>query len=188
MFCGTGAHVLVNRDVRSLGALTAWVARYAPLNQDMNSIGYLTVANLFFAGLLAGAEIAVHYGTIIPHHLLTDTAQLQIRQSMTQRLRVLMPLLFLPSLMTAALLMRLHRVGREVELRGAAIALLVVWIATGGGATVRINGAPLEGERGAPPEGWKKLVARAERFHMAGVWAAVIAFLLLLSVTLTSRG
>ena len=147
-------------------------------------IASLEIGNLLFAGLLAGAEIAVHYGTIVPHHLLTDTAQLQVRQSMTRRLRVLMPLLFLPALLTTTALTVLHRTGRELEVRGAALALLLVWIATRVIATVPINSASMEWNPAAPPEGWKELVTRAERFHVAGVWAAVIAFVCLLLAAL----
>ena len=145
-------------------------------------MGYLQIGNLLFAGLLAGAEVAIHYGTALPQQLLTDTAQLQVRQSMTRRLRVLMPLLFLPALLTTVILTAMHRAGREFEVRGAALCLLLVWIATRVAATVPINSATMEWDPAAPPQNWKVLVVRAERFHVAGVWSAVIAFLLLLTV------
>ncbi len=39
-----------------------------------------------------------------------------------------------------------------------------------------LHGTRLTWQLSAPPKNWKELVNRAERFHIVGVWAAVLAF------------
>jgi len=51
----------------------------------------LDFVNLFFAGLLAGIEFVIHYGFRAPVEVLDERAQLQLRQAMVLRLRVLVP-------------------------------------------------------------------------------------------------
>jgi hypothetical protein len=42
--------------------------------------------------------------------------------------------------------------------------------------TVPINSATLAWQPSEPPKNWKALVNHAERFHIVGVWAVVLAF------------
>ncbi len=153
----------------------------------MDKIGYLEAANVFFAGLLAGAEVVIHYGTAIPYYLLAESAQIQVRQAMVRRLRVLVPILFLPTLLTTGMLAAMYKITGQIVLQGASLGCLLVWISVRVFATVRINSATVEWDATAPPAGWKELVARAERFHILGVWAAVCAFLLLLIAVVPHR-
>jgi hypothetical protein len=59
----------------------------------MNWLTALHLLNLLFGGILAGIEIAVHYGFVVPSGLLTDRSQIRLRQSLVLRLRVLVPAL-----------------------------------------------------------------------------------------------
>jgi hypothetical protein len=64
-----------------------------PLNKAM----YMLIAelvNLFFAGLLAGVEFAVHYGFHSATVALEERPQIQLRQGVIRRLRVLVPPIF----------------------------------------------------------------------------------------------
>jgi hypothetical protein len=63
----------------------------------MNSATILDFVTLFFAGMLAGIEFVIHYGLRGPSVLLDDHAQLQLRQALVMRLRVLVPAFFAPT-------------------------------------------------------------------------------------------
>src|SRR5215469_18270706 len=57
-------------------------------------LGFLSV---FFAGMLAGMEFVIHHGVRGPAETLDDRAQLQLRQALVLRLRVLIPAFFAPT-------------------------------------------------------------------------------------------
>ena len=57
----------------------------------------LEFANLFFSGILAGIEIAVHYGFHAPTVALDEKPQILLRQGVVRRLRWLVPAFFLPT-------------------------------------------------------------------------------------------
>lgn len=67
----------------------------------MHHLGVTELLELLFVGLLAGFEVAVHYGIGVPPSALTESAQIILRQAMIRRLRVLAPVLFVPSLLLA---------------------------------------------------------------------------------------
>jgi hypothetical protein len=132
--------------------------------------------DLLFLGLLAGFEVAVHYGIGAPPPVLPESYQIVFRQAMVRRLRVLAPIIFLPSLLLTVLIaiQERHSAGR---LRYTAIAMLLVWIAIRIVRTVPVNSATLEWNPNAPPMDWRSMVERAERYHVVAAWAAIIAFL-----------
>ncbi len=57
----------------------------------MNPATVLDFVNLFFAGILAGIEIVIHYGLRAPTEVLDEQSQIQLRQALVLRLRVLVP-------------------------------------------------------------------------------------------------
>ena len=61
----------------------------------------LHFVNLFFAGMLAGVETAVHYGLGAPPKALSEQSQIQLRQVLVLKLRVLVPVFFVPTLSSA---------------------------------------------------------------------------------------
>ncbi len=58
------------------------------------------------------------------------------------------------------------------------VALLATgaWVLIRVIGTVPINSATLTWQPAAPPRDWKERVNHAERFHIVGVWAVIIAF------------
>ncbi len=54
----------------------------------------LDFVNLFFAGMLAGIEFVIHYGLRGPSEVLDEHSQLQLRQALIMRLKVLVPAFF----------------------------------------------------------------------------------------------
>jgi hypothetical protein len=138
-----------------------------------NLLQFLTV---LFSGLLAGVEVAVHYGLGSPPRSLNEEARIRLRQAMILRLRILAPALFLPTLASAISLTIKTRHEPSIWLHLAALALLGVWIVIRVLRTVPVNSATLEWNPLSPPEGWQAQIERTERFHVFATWAAVAAF------------
>jgi hypothetical protein len=143
----------------------------------------LACFNLFFAGLLAGSEIVIHYGLRIPTEVLDEKAQIQLRQALILRLRVLVPAFFVPTGVSGIAITVLESSAVGFWFRCAGIFALMLWIIIRVIGTVPINSDTLTWQPAAPPENWKALINHAERFHSVGVWAAVIAFALFLTAT-----
>ena len=144
----------------------------------MNLVTIFDVVSVFFAGMLAGSEFVIHYGVRGPAETLDDQAQLQLRKALAMRLRVLVPALFMPTAVLGIALTVLNSATPGFWLRCVAVLALLVWIAIRVIGTVPINSATLTWQPGAPPKNWKALVNHAERFHIVGVWAVVLAFAL----------
>jgi hypothetical protein len=60
--------------------------------------------------------------------------------------------------------------------RCIAVVALFTWILIRVIGTVPINSATADWKLDAPPADWKAQIAHAERFHIVGVWAAVLVF------------
>jgi hypothetical protein len=147
----------------------------------MNPATVLDVVSVFFAGLLAGMEFVLHYGLRGPTEVLDEQAQLQLRQALVRRLRVLVPAFFVPTAVSAITATVLDGAAPGLWFRGVGVLALLIWIVIRVIGTVPINSATLTWQLSAPPKNWKALVNHAERFHDVGVWAAVLAFALFLT-------
>jgi hypothetical protein len=142
----------------------------------MNPFNMLDFVNLFFVGILAGMEIAIHYGLHAPTQVLSDQSQIQLRQALVLRLRVLVPAFFVPTAVSGIAVAVLDGAAPGLWFRCAAMLAVLVWIVIRVIGTVPINSATLTWEAGAPPKNWRALIDHAERFHIVGVWVAVMAF------------
>jgi hypothetical protein len=136
----------------------------------------LDVVSVFFGGLLAGMEIVIHYGLRAPAEVLDERAQLQLRQAMVLRLRVLVPAFFVPTAVSAIAATVLDGAAPAMWFRCLGLLAVLIWIVIRVIGTVPINSATLTWQLSAPSKNWKALVNHAERFHDVGVWAAVLAF------------
>jgi hypothetical protein len=142
----------------------------------MDFITILDFVSVFFTGMLAGIEFVIHYGVRTPAEALDDHAQLQLRQALVLRLRVLVPAFFVPAALSGIALTFLNRTAPGFVFRCAGVVALLTWVAIRIIGTVAINSATLTWQLNAPPTNWKAQVNHAERFHIIGVWAAVLAF------------
>jgi hypothetical protein len=140
----------------------------------MDVIAAVQFIQLFFAGILAGVEIVIHFGLRGPSEVLKDQAQLQLRPALVLRLRVLVPAFFIPTAASAVAITVLDGTAPGLWLRGGGLLALVVWIAVRVVGTVPINSATLRSDLAAPPNDWKAQIVRAERFHDLGVWAVIL--------------
>lgn len=146
----------------------------------MSWLSLLSILNLFFTGTLAGVEVASHYGFVTHPTFLGEADQIRLRQALIRRLRVLVPAMFGPAFLTTVAITMLSATGLKLDLRGAALTADACWIYARIIATVRINSDTINWDPDAPPPRWPGLVAKAERFHIAGLWAVTTAFLCLL--------
>ena len=130
--------------------------------------------------MLAGEEFVIRYGVRGPIGRLPDDAHIRLRQALIRTLRILVPAIYLPTLLLAILATALNGVDAGLAFRCAAVLALLVWIAVTLGGTVPINAAALEWHPSAPPTDWRAQVDRWERLNTIRTWLAVTAFVLLL--------
>ena len=130
------------------------------------------LVNVFFAGMLAGIEFVIHYGVREPVELLPERSQLQFRQALVKRLRVLVPAFFVPAAVSGIALTFFNTATPGFVFRCVAVGALFTWVI----GTIPINSATIDWQLDAPPRDWKAQVTHAERFHIVGVWAAVLTF------------
>jgi len=144
--------------------------------------------NLFFAGILAGLEVAIHYGFHAQTAALDERPQIVLRQGLVRRLRWLVPTFFLPT----ALLGTVIAIGDETRpgfyFRAVALVAIVAWVLVRIVVTVRINSATLEWNASTPPKDWREQIRKVERFHIVGTWAAILAFVSFLAAAVQRFG
>src|SRR5713101_9539305 len=129
----------------------------------MNPATVLDFVNLFFAGILAGIEIVIHYGLRAPSEILDEHSQLQLRQALVLRLRVLVPAFFAPTAVLGIALTVLNGGTPGFWFRCAAVLAVCTWIVIRVVGTVPINSATADWQLSAPTKNWKESVNREER-------------------------
>jgi hypothetical protein len=137
---------------------------------------FLEFVNLFCAGLLAGAEFVVYLGVRSPITVLEEQPQIQLRQALIRRLRVLVPAVYLLTLLSAIAVAVLAGTGDGFAFQCMGLLAIFVWSLTTFLGTVPINKATLRWRPDAPPADWRSVVSRWERLDTVRFWAAVIAF------------
>jgi uncharacterized membrane protein len=153
----------------------------------MNAGDVVGIISVFFAGLLAGEEFVIRYGIRGPLAGLDDGPHIMFRQALIRQLRVLVPSIYVATLLSAVIATALDGFDSGLVVRCAGIVALVIWIAMTLGGTVPINAAALEWNASAPPSSWRTQVDRWERLNTLRTWTAVAAFaMLLIGLTLTA--
>jgi hypothetical protein len=147
----------------------------------MNFVTVLDFINLFFTGILAGIEIVIHYGLRGPSETLEDQPQLQLRQALVLKLRVLVPVFFVPAAVSGIAITCLDVAAPGFVFRCVGVLAVLIWILIRIVGTVPINSATVSWQLAAPPMDWKEQVNHAERFHIVGVWAVVMMFVFFLT-------
>jgi hypothetical protein len=94
----------------------------------MDLVAVLHFVNLFFAGILAGIEVAIHYGISGPAEILSEQSQIRLRQALILRLRVLVPAFFVPTTLSGIAVAVLDGVAPGVWFRCAGVLAMLIWI------------------------------------------------------------
>ena len=139
----------------------------------MHHVIVLELVNLFCSGILAGSLFLIHYGVRKPLGTLEDRPQIQLRQSLIDRLRVLIPAVFVPTVLSGVAAAILDWSGPGSIFRSVgALSALVCFLTTLAG-TAPINAAVLTWQPDAPPKDWRLQVSRWGRLDAARTWLAL---------------
>ena len=149
----------------------------------MNWIGFLRLANLFVVGMIAGMEFAIHRGLSRYTAVLNNASQIRLRQVLILRSRIVVPAIFIPAAATGILIVVLDRHASGIWLRIGGMLAVLTWVAIRVLASASINSSVLGWKPANPPDGWRALVSRAERFRIAALCAAVMAFVFFAAAT-----
>jgi len=141
----------------------------------------LQVVSLFFTGLLAGAELVMRYGIRGPLASLDQRPHILLRQALVRRLRILIPGILVPSVVSGIAVAVLGRAMVGAEFRWAAVLALATFLTVTLGGTVPINKSVPAWQPDAPPADWLEIVHRWERLNTVRCWALVTAFACLLT-------
>ncbi len=143
--------------------------------------------NLFFAGILAGIEIGIHYGVGAPPKVLRERADSTSPSNVSQIARS-----------GASIFCADDTVGNSnysapwclirFWFRCAGLLAAVTWIILRVIGTVPINKDSHTWDVEAPPKDWRARVERAELFHIYGTWAAITIFAFFLIATAVETG
>ena len=150
----------------------------------MNLTTILDFVTVFFAGLLAGALFVIDYGVgPAVAAVLDDQSQIQMRQALILRLRVLVPAIFVLAILLGIAITVLDGIdpGFAFRLAGLLVVLTSFLLTLLG--TAPINSAVFDWQPSAPPKNWRTLVSRWERLDRARTLAAVAGFALFLTAT-----
>jgi hypothetical protein len=142
----------------------------------MNAGVLLEFVNLFCGGLLAGAEYLVRFGVREPITILEEQPQVQLRQALIRRLRVLVPAVYVPTALSAVAVTVLDGTGVGFGFRCMGLLVVLIWTLTTFLGTVPINAATLTWKPDAPPANWRAIVSKWERLDTVRFWAALLAF------------
>jgi uncharacterized membrane protein len=127
---------------------------------------------LLFAGILAGLEFIVRYGVQPALRTLPDEAHILARVALVRRLRVVVPAVMLPTVVTAVAV----TITAGGALRWAGTAALAAFLLFSFLGTVPINIKVIEWRAADPPADWRATVLRWERIDVFRSSAAIIAF------------
>jgi hypothetical protein len=154
----------------------------------MSSIAWQTVS-LILAGLLAGEELIVRWGVQPALRTLDDAAHIQARVALVRSLRVVVPILMIPTVLTAVAALiatgasggtpagtGLFGASTGTGFRWAGIAALTAFLLFSFLGTVPINMRVITWQSSDPPPDWHATVTRWERIDVFRSASAIIAF------------
>ncbi|GHO56796.1 DUF1772 domain-containing protein [Ktedonobacter robiniae] len=150
----------------------------------MNPATVLDFVSLFFAGILAGALFVIDYG--VGHAvaaILDEQSQIQVRQTLIRSLRILMPVIFILTILLGVAITVLDGFDQGFAFRLAGLLVVLTSFLLALIGTAPINAAVLTWQPAAPPKNWRTLVSRWQRFDRARTWVAIMAFALFLTAT-----
>ncbi len=148
----------------------------------MNPATVLDFVNLFFAGILAGVLFVIDYGVGPAVAAVVDEqSQIQVRQALILSLRVLVPAIFVPTILSGVAITVLDGFDPDFAFRLAGLLVVLMSFLLTFIGTAPINASILTWKPSEPPKHWRTLVSRWKQFDRARTWAAITAFALFLT-------
>ena len=145
----------------------------------MNSVT-VELASLLCTGLLAGALLVIDYGIRGPLWSLEQRSQMLMRKALIYRLRILMPVIFIPAVLTSVANAVLGNASSGSTFRFVGACLVVSCFVTTLTGTAPINKAVLSWDTDLPPPDWRSQIRRWERLDTFRTWTGITAFAFLL--------
>jgi uncharacterized membrane protein len=136
----------------------------------------LQTIGLLLAGILAGEEFVVRYGVQPAISAMEDRPHLQARQALVRRLRVLVPIIMVPTVLVGIAVLIFAGTGDGIAYRWAGVIALIAFVLFSFLGTVPINIQVDSWQVDDPPPNWKATVQRWKRIDVFRSSAAIIAF------------
>ena len=137
----------------------------------------LQTLGLILAGLLAGEEFIVRYGVQPALRGLEDHAHVLARVALVHRLKIVVPVIMVPTVLLGFAVLAFSGGGDGVAFRGAGVIALVAFVLFSFLGTVPINMQVNDWQADSPPDDWKATVHRWEQIDVFRSSAAIIAFI-----------
>lgn len=143
----------------------------------------IAFVNLFFAGLLAGEEFVIRLGVRDTLNVLDDRSHIRLRQALIRTLRVLVPAIMIPAILSGVAVALTDSSSTGAICRWAAAASSLAFLGITLFGTVPINAAALDWNADAPPPDWQAAIQRWEALNTLRCILAILAFALSLTAT-----
>jgi hypothetical protein len=148
----------------------------------MNPSVVLDIVSLFFAGLLTGALFVIDYGVgRAPGAIPNEPTQIELRQALILSLRVLVPVIFVSTILLGVAATILDGVEPGFGFRCAGVIALLTSFLVALFGTARINAVALTWQPSAPPKNWRATIIRWQRLDAVRTWFAIAGYALLLT-------
>lgn len=140
-------------------------------------IQLLQTVGLVLAGVLAGLEFIVRYGVQPALTSLEDRAAILARVALVNRLKIVVPLIMIPSFLVGVAVLVFSGDGAGFAFRWAGVGASVALLLFSFLGTVPINMQVSDWRAEDPPANWKALVKRWEFIDVFRSSAAIVAFI-----------
>ena len=140
----------------------------------------LTLAGLFLSGLLAGVELVVRYGIHPALMSLSDRTHLAARHEIVRIVRVIVPVILIPSVLLGIAVLIFSGAGPGLALRWVGVGIYAAYLMVVFFGTVPINDAFFDWDPDAPPADWKRVIARWAVIDIVRSSLAILAFAIFL--------
>ena len=140
------------------------------------SVDILQAVGLVLAGLLAGEEFIVRWGVQPALSSLEDRAHILARVALVKRLKVVVPILMVPTVLVGIAVLATGGVGAGFAFRLVGLLALVAFVLFSFLGTVPINIRVNDWDADTPPADWRDVVRRWQFIDVFRSSAAILAF------------
>lgn len=138
----------------------------------------LLAIQLVLIGLLAGEELIVRYGVQPALDSLPDDAHIRARIVLVKRLKVVVPIMMVPTVIASIALLAVAEAEGGDAWRIAGMAALVGFLLLSFFGTVPINIKVNDWNPEEPPADWRRVVRRWQTIDTFRSGAAILSFVL----------